>query len=103
MYEDTNKPAWLCDYDPNLVWGENRKIFDPIVEFYNRKDKPDFIKGRADWIEIFSNGTVQSRIRDTAKFKSNFSFKNFHSINKFLNLSFILNFLFQELYLNQID
>jgi len=77
MYEDTNKPAWLCDYDPNLVWGENRKIFDPIVEFYNRKDKPDFIKGRADWIEIFSNGTVQSRIRDTAKFKSNFSFKKF--------------------------
>ena len=77
MYEDTNKPAWLCDYDPNIIWGVNRKIFDPVVEFYNRKDKPDFIKGRADWIEIFSNGTVQSRIRDTAKFKSNFNFKKF--------------------------
>jgi len=77
LYEDTSKPAWLCDYEPVSVWGSNRKIFDPIVEFYNRKNKPDFIKGRADWIEIFSNGTIQSRIRDTGKFKSQFNFKKF--------------------------
>ena len=77
MYEDTNKPAWLCDYEADTVWGESRKLFDPVVEFYNRKNKPDFAQGRADWVEIFSNGTVQMRVRDTATFKSIFDFKKF--------------------------
>ena len=76
-YEDTNVPAWLCDYEARTVWGESRKLFDPVVEFYNRKSNPDFAQGRADWVEIFSNGTVQMRVRDTATFKAKFDFKKF--------------------------
>ena len=74
-YEDTDVPAWLCDYEAKTVWGESRKLFDPVVEFYNRKSNPDFAQGRADWVEIFSNGTVQMRVRDTATFKAKFDFK----------------------------
>ena len=77
VYEDTDVPAWLCDYEADTVWGESRKLFDPVVEFYNRKSKPDFAQGRADWIEIFNNGIIQSRVRDTATFKSNFDFRKF--------------------------
>ena len=76
-YEDTDVPAWLCDYEARTVWGESRKLFDPVVEFYNRKSNPDFAQGRADWVEIFSNGTVQMRVRDTATFKAKFDFKKF--------------------------
>ena len=76
-YEDTDVPAWLCDYEAKTVWGESRKLFDPVVEFYNRKSNPDFAQGRADWVEIFSNGTVQMRVRDTATFKAKFDFKKF--------------------------
>ena len=74
-YEDTDVPAWLCDYEAKTVWGESRKLFDPVVEFYNRKSNPDFAQGRADWVEVFSNGTVQMRVRDTATFKAKFDFK----------------------------
>ena len=76
-YEDTDVPAWLCDYEAKTVWGESRKLFDPVVEFYNRKSNPDFAQGRADWVEIFSNGTVQMRLRDAATFKATFDFKKF--------------------------
>ena len=76
-YEDTDVPAWLCDYEAKTVWGESRKLFDPVVEFYNRKSIPDLAKGGADWVEIFSNGTVQMRLRDAATFKAKFNFKKF--------------------------
>ena len=76
-YEDTEEPSWLCDYEAKTVWGESRKLFDPVVEFYNQKEKPDFVKERVDWIEILSNGTVQSRVRSNGKFKSKFNFKQF--------------------------
>ena len=78
VYEDTDKPAWLCDFPPQILWGEQRRVFDPVIEFYNRKSKPDFQKGLADWIEIFSNGTIQTRLRDISKFKFyNTDFKQF--------------------------
>lgn len=78
VYEDTGKPAWLCDFPPNVIWGEQRKVFDPVIEFYNRKSKPNFQMGLADWIEIFSNGTIQTRLRDISKFKFyNTDFKQF--------------------------
>lgn len=76
-YEDTDEPAWLCDYEAKTVWGESRKLFDPVVEFYNQKSKPDFVKDRVDWVEILSNGTVQSRVRGDGKFKSKFNFRKF--------------------------
>ena len=27
IYEDTEKPAWICDYPPNIFWGEEKKVF----------------------------------------------------------------------------
>ena len=86
MYEDTNKPAWLCDYEPGTIWGAERRLFDPTIEMFNRKSKPDFQTGLADWIDIFSNGTVETRLRDTAKFKSSsFDFRKFPFDNQTLS------------------
>ena len=70
-------PLYLCDYTPKSIIGEKRKIFDPVVEFFNLKEKPNFESGLHDWIEIFSDGTIQSRIRDTKIFKGYFNFRNF--------------------------
>ena len=70
VYEETDKPAWICDYPPDIFWGNKQKsVFDPVVEFYNRKTKPNFQTGLADWVEIFTNGTIQTRIRDISPFK----------------------------------
>ena len=78
MYEDTEKPTWLCDYEPGSVWGKERKVFDPVIEFFNRKSKPNFQTGLVDWVEIFSNGSIGTRVRDNAKFKSvEFNFRKF--------------------------
>ena len=77
VFTNKGKPLYLCDYTPKTIIGENRKIFDPVVEFFNIKEKPNFESGLQDWIEIFSDGTVQSRIRDTKIFKGYFNFKNF--------------------------
>ena len=77
VYTSEGKPLYLCDFSPDQVIGETRKIFDPVVEFFNRKGKPNFQHGMQDWIEIFSDGTVQSRLRDKTKFKANFDFRRF--------------------------
>jgi len=77
VYKDKGKPLYLCDYSPQSVIGDSRKIFDPVIEFFNRKGKPNFQYGMQDWIEIFSDGTVQSRIRDKSKFKARFDFRRF--------------------------
>ena len=77
IFTNKGKPLYLCDYTPKSIIGEKRKIFDPVVEFFNLKEKPNFESGLQDWIEIFSDGTVQSRVRDTKIFKGYFNFKNF--------------------------
>ena len=77
VYKKKGKPLFLCDYSPQSVIGDSRKIFDPVIEFFNRKGKPNFQYGMQDWIEIFSDGTVQSRIRDKSKFKARFDFRRF--------------------------
>ena len=77
VYTNKGKPFYLCDYSPNKIIGENRRIFDPVVEFFNLKEKPNFESGLQDWVEIFSDGTVQSRVRDTRIFKANFDFRRF--------------------------
>ena len=77
VFTNKGKPLYLCDYTPKSIIGEKRKIFDPVVEFFNLKEKPNFESGLQDWIEIFSDGTVQSRVRDTKIFKGYFNFKNF--------------------------
>ena len=77
IFTNKGKPIYLCDYTPNSIIGEKRKIFDPVIEFFNLKEKPNFETGLQDWIEIFSDGTIQSRIRDTKIFKGYFNFRNF--------------------------
>ena len=78
LYSGKGKPVWLCDYEPDALWGSQKRLLDPGVEFYNRKDKPDFQSGLVDWVDIFSDGTIETRLRDTAKFKSNeFNFGKF--------------------------
>ncbi len=78
LYSGKGKPAWLCDYEADALWGSQKRLLDPGVEFYNRKDKPDFQSGLVDWVDIFSDGTIETRLRDTAKFKSNeFNFGKF--------------------------
>ena len=78
IYSGKGKPAWLCDYEADALWGSQQKILDPSIEFFNRKDKPDFQSGLVDWVDIFSDGTIETRLRDTAKFKSNaFNFRKF--------------------------
>ena len=77
VYKGKGKPLFLCDYSPQSVIGDSRKIFDPVIEFFNRKGKPNFQYGMQDWVEIFSDGTVQTRIRDKSKFKARFDFRRF--------------------------
>ena len=85
LFTGKGKPLFLCDYSPDTVIGKKRKIFDPVVEFFNRKGKPSFESGLQDWIEIFSDGTVQSRLRDKAKFKAKFDFRRFPFDNQILS------------------
>jgi hypothetical protein len=76
-YEDTDEPAYLCDYEAKTVWGEERRLFDPVMEMYNQKNLPKFSE-RADWVEILSNGTIQARLRFNGNFKSgNLDFRKF--------------------------
>ena len=77
VFKEKGKPLFLCDYSPQSVIGDTKKIFDPVIEFFNRKGKPNFQYGMQDWVEIFSDGTVQTRIRDKAKFKARFDFRRF--------------------------
>jgi len=78
VYEDTDNPKWLCDFAPEVFWGKKRTLFDPTIEFFNRKSKPDLRTQAIDWVDIFSNGIIETRLRDTAKFKaSTFDFRKF--------------------------
>ena len=72
-----SKPIFLCDYSPKTIMGDKRKIFDPVIEFFNLKEKPNYEYGLQDWVEIFSDGTVQTRVRDTRIFKGYFNFSRF--------------------------
>lgn len=92
IFTNKGKPIYLCDYSPNSIIGEKRKIFDPVIEFFNLKEKPNFETGLQDWIEIFSDGTVQSRIRDTKVFKGISILEISHLINKVFHLIFGQNF-----------
>ena len=75
--EDGKKPFYLCTFNPSEEFS-NFKLFDPAIEFYNRVDKPPIENYMADWIDIFSDGTIDKRLKDTAKFHSNdFNFKKF--------------------------
>ena len=37
VYKSEGKPLFLCDYSPQSVIGDSRKIFDPVIEFLTEK------------------------------------------------------------------
>ena len=75
--DESKKPFYLCTFNPSEEFS-NFKLFDPAIEFYNRVDKPPVENFMADWIDIFSDGTIDKRLKDTAIFHSNnFDFKKF--------------------------
>ena len=78
VYEDTKTPTWLCDFPANAILGEERKLFNPTIEIFNRKSKTNNQIESINWVDIFSNGTIETRSRDNAKFKAaEFDFKKF--------------------------
>ena len=75
--DDTQKPYYLCSYNPTNEFS-NFKLFDPAIEFYNRKDKPPVENYMADWIDVFSDGTIDKRLKDQPVFHvDTFDFKKF--------------------------
>ncbi len=75
--EQGKKPFYLCTFNPTSSFS-NFKLFDPNIDFFNRIDKPPVDNYMADWIDIFSDGTIDKRLKDTAIFHTNeFDFKKF--------------------------
>ncbi|MDE0156309.1 MAG: hypothetical protein OXI88_21015 [Gammaproteobacteria bacterium] len=72
-----NGGSWLCDWAPQDVWTETKKIFDPVLQFQNTITTRNFHESRADWIEVFTDGTIQARLRDTLTFDINFDLRRF--------------------------
>ena len=77
LTDDTKKPLYLCSYNPTMEFS-NFKLFDPAIEFFNRVDKPPIENFMADWVDIFSDGTVDKRLKDQPIFHvDDFNFKKF--------------------------
>ena len=86
VYTDKGKPFYLCSYNPTQEFS-NFKLFDPAIEFFNRIDKPPIENYMADWVDIFSDGTIDKRLKDTAIFHSNdFQFQKFPFDNQKLSI-----------------
>ena len=68
---------WLCDWRQEELWGRSRKLFDPVIEFKKRETAIDFNTDRADYIEIYSNGSVVARAKDYATFRTTFDLRQF--------------------------
>tara|TARA_X000000368_G_C22979662_1_gene689317 strand:+ start:81 stop:1217 length:1137 start_codon:yes stop_codon:yes gene_type:complete len=67
------KTFYMCSYDSQKAFYEDLILFNPVVEFYEN-EPVDF---KPNWIELFSDGTVQIRKRGSQKFKSWFEFEKF--------------------------
>jgi len=77
LYTESKKPYYLCSFDPSNNFS-NFKLFDPSIDFFNRIDKPEVENHMADWVDIFSDGTIDQRLKDTATFHSTkFDFRKF--------------------------
>ncbi|MBD1139055.1 hypothetical protein IDH27_01840 [Pelagibacterales bacterium SAG-MED46] len=78
LFDDTGKRTYLCTYNPIELWGKANRLFYPTIEFYNKKSKTNVnLGGDADWVDIYSDGMVGTRLRDSAKFSANFDFRRF--------------------------
>ncbi len=75
--EPGKRPFYLCSFDPSNNFS-NFKLFDPSIDFFNRIDKPEVENHMADWVDIFSDGTIDQRLKDTATFHiPKFDFRKF--------------------------
>ena len=68
--------SWLCDWTTNAVWLEQQKLFDPVLEFQNTVHSQTGTH-RADWVEIFTDGTIRTRLKDTYNFITDFDLRKF--------------------------
>ena len=78
LFDDKGKKTYLCSYNPIELWGKANRLFYPTIEFYNKKTKTNVnLGGDADWVDIYSDGNVGTRLRDSAFFSTNFDFSRF--------------------------
>ena len=106
--DDGKKPFYLCTFNPSEEFS-NFRLFDPAIEFYNRVDKPPVENFMADWIDIFSDGTIDKRLKDTATFHSNdFDFRKFPFDHQELSIelwseypSFLVELISNEPYMSE--
>ena len=72
----TSEKEFLCDFAVESVWLPSRKLWNPDIEFFNVISEEN-LESYPDWIEIFSDGTVQARVKSIAEFQTDFYFENF--------------------------
>lgn len=85
FYDDQGKRTYLCSYNPLELWGQANRLFYPTIEFYNKKTKTNVnLGGDADWVDIYSDGNVGTRLRDSAFFAADFDFSRFPFDNQIL-------------------
>lgn len=78
LFNDDGKRTYLCSYNPMELWGKENRLFNPTIEFYNKKTKTDINQGRdVDWVDIYSDGNVGTRLRDSSFFSAKFDFRKF--------------------------
>ena len=77
---------WLCDWRQEDAWGK-KKLFDPTIEFKRRETEIDFNTDRADYIEIYSDGTLVARTKDFSTFRSTFDLRLFPFDSQTLRLT----------------
>lgn len=75
-YDQANV-EWLCDWPQDQVWGSGKKLFDPVIEFKRRHSDFDFDTDRADYVEIYSDGTIVARTKDFGTFRTSFDLRAF--------------------------
>ena len=63
LFNDQGKRTYLCSYNPIELWGQANRLFYPTIEFYNKKTKTNVnLGGDADWVDIYSDGNVGTRL-----------------------------------------
>tara|TARA_S200000501_G_scaffold105475_1_gene98846 strand:- start:756 stop:1961 length:1206 start_codon:yes stop_codon:yes gene_type:complete len=78
LFNDKGKRQYLCSYNPIELWGKANRLFFPTIEFYNKKTKTNVnLGGDADWVDVYSDGNIGTRLRDSSHFSANFDFRRF--------------------------
>lgn len=84
---DETDVEWLCDWRQEEIWGNQKKLFDPTIEFKKRVTEINFNTDRADYIEVYSDGSLVARTRDFSTFRSTFDLRLFPFDSQTLRLT----------------